>query len=229
MKRVWVTRAEPGAEATADRLIALGFDPVVAPLIETRPLPAKIDLKDVEALAFTSAAGVRVFAELSGKRNGLVFAVGQATAEAASDAGFATVISADGDVADLAHLIVEAEIDGVVLHPAAARTAGDLAADLAEAGITVRTVAVYETAPAALAAGFLDNLDNIEAALIHSPSAAAELARVLAEHPAPHMAVYGISPAALAPLAGAAIGPQFAAALPNEDALISLLAGTPHA
>jgi uroporphyrinogen-III synthase len=229
MKRIWITRAEPSAESTAVRVEALGFEAVVAPLIETRPLPAVVDLKGVEALAFTSAAGVRAFAAISRKRDGLVFAVGQATADAASDVGFATVISADGDVADLAHLIAEAEIEGVVLHPAAAKTAGDLAADLADDGISVRTLAVYETAPAELPAGFLDGLGRIDAVLVHSPSAGARLAQVLADRAAPNLAVYGISSAALAPLSGAAVGRQVAAALPNEDALISLLTETPRA
>jgi len=229
VRRIWITRAEPGAEATAGRVEALGFEAIVAPLIETRPLPASLDLKGVEALAFTSAMGVRAFAALSGKRDGLVFAVGEATAATASDAGFATVISADGDVEDLAWLIADAEIDGVVLHPAAAKTAGDLAGDLAEAGITVRTLPVYETVPADLPAGFLDGLGEIDSVLVHSPSAATELARILAGRPAPHLAVYGISPAALAPLAEAAVGRRIAAALPNEDALISLLTETPAA
>ena len=229
MKRIWITRSEPGAAATAERVEALGFEPVIAPLIETRTLPAQVDLKDVEALAFTSAAGVRAFAELSPERRRLVFTVGEATAATARQADFTTVISADGDVDDLAWLIADAEIDGVVLHPAAAKPAGDLAADLADSGVTVRTLAVYETVPAELPAGFLDGLDEIDAVLIHSPSAATRLAEILADRRAPDLAVYGISPAALAPLAGAAIGRRIAAALPNEDALISLLAETPAA
>jgi uroporphyrinogen-III synthase len=227
MKRIWITRTEPGATATAERVEDLGFEAVVAPLIETRPLPAPIDLKDVEALAFTSAAGVRAFAALSQERRRLVFTVGEATAAAAREADFTTVISADGDVEDLAGLIASAEIEGVVLHPAAAKPAGDLAGELAEDGITVRTLPVYETVPADLPAGFLDRLSELDAVLIHSPSAATRLAEILAGRAAPGLTVYGISPAALAPLADAAVGRRIAAALPNEDALISLLTETP--
>jgi uroporphyrinogen-III synthase len=36
---VWVTRARPGAEATASRLDALGIEAVVEPLLEVRPTP----------------------------------------------------------------------------------------------------------------------------------------------------------------------------------------------
>ncbi len=37
--RIWVTRAEPGAEATAARLRALGHAPLVASLLGVRLLP----------------------------------------------------------------------------------------------------------------------------------------------------------------------------------------------
>src|SRR5438093_1296853 len=38
-RKVWITRAEPGAAATAERVRALGFEPVVAPLLTLSPLP----------------------------------------------------------------------------------------------------------------------------------------------------------------------------------------------
>ena len=61
--RVWVTRAQPQAEATAARLRAMGLEAVVAPVLETRPIVgARIELTGVDALAFTSAAGVAAFA-----------------------------------------------------------------------------------------------------------------------------------------------------------------------
>ncbi|WP_392354638.1 hypothetical protein V8F63_04600 [Brevundimonas sp. LF-1] len=41
IRRVWVTRAEPGAARTADRLTALGFEPVVVPLLTLAPCPAR--------------------------------------------------------------------------------------------------------------------------------------------------------------------------------------------
>ena len=60
--RIWVTRAEPGASATAGRLRALGLDPLVSPVLEVRPLEAAIDTDGAAALAFTSANAVRAFA-----------------------------------------------------------------------------------------------------------------------------------------------------------------------
>ena len=99
MSSVWITRAEPGASATAARVRALGWEAVVAPLIEIHPLEPKIDLAGVGALAFTSAAGGRRLRRASPAERRLpVFAVGEATARAAREAGFAEVVSADGDM-----------------------------------------------------------------------------------------------------------------------------------
>ena len=40
---IWVTRTQPGAEATAGRLRAMGFDPLVAPLLEVRALDLDVN------------------------------------------------------------------------------------------------------------------------------------------------------------------------------------------
>ncbi|HET6969964.1 MAG TPA: uroporphyrinogen-III synthase, partial [Phenylobacterium sp.] len=102
-QRIWITRAQPGADATAERVRAMGHDAVVAPLLAVRPLlDVPVDLRGVAALAFTSANGVRAFADVSGERNLKVFALGAATAQAARAAGFKSVLSADGDVEALA-------------------------------------------------------------------------------------------------------------------------------
>jgi uroporphyrinogen-III synthase len=60
--RVLVTRAEPGASATARSLAAKGYAPVVEPLFALEPITA--DLPAFDALAFTSAKGVRALASL---------------------------------------------------------------------------------------------------------------------------------------------------------------------
>ena len=91
-QKIWITRAQPGADATAERVRALGHDAVVAPLLAVQVLPdVEIDLRGVAALAFTSANGVRAFADANGERGLKVFAVGAATAQAARKAGFKSV------------------------------------------------------------------------------------------------------------------------------------------
>src|ERR1700760_3247119 len=92
--KIWITRAQPGADATAERVRLMGHEPIIAPLLAVKLAPGvDVSLSGVAALAFTSANGVRAFADLSGERAIRVFAVGAATAEAAKAAGFRLVLS----------------------------------------------------------------------------------------------------------------------------------------
>jgi uroporphyrinogen-III synthase len=221
--RIWITRAEPGASRTAEKLRALGHEPVVAPLLQVQVLPGAIDLDGVGALAFTSGNGLRAFAERSADpdfgRALPVFAVGDATAAAARKAGFADVASAAGDLDALARLIVAqaGRLHGTVLAPGPREPAGDLPGALAAHGVAARPLALYETLPLAPPT----DMGLVDAALIHSPKAAERLAAVMAGAPGP--AAYCISPAAAAPLAGRPFARVEWAALPDEDSLLALL------
>ncbi|MBS0411781.1 MAG: uroporphyrinogen-III synthase [Proteobacteria bacterium] len=224
--KIWVTRSAPGAEATAARLRALGFEPVVQPLLELRPIAdARLDLTDVCAIAFTSANGVRAFAERTPERGFKVFAVGAATAEAARKARFATVLSTDGDVSALARAMAsrKRELAGVILHPGAAEPAGDLAGELAAEGLSVRSVALYETAPAPLPEGFGASIPSFKAVLLHSPKAAQALKDLLKAAPAPGLKAFGLSKAIIRPLARTPLAERAAAAAPNEESLMTLV------
>ena len=212
------------------RLRALGHTPLLAPLLETRrleptpPLPA-----GVQALAFTSANGVRAFAATWDERACPVFAVGEATARAARAKGFTSVRSADGDVAALAALIASTPLPGLVLHACARARADDLEGRLAASGCTVATLPIYETvaverlpaeASEALEAGAL------AAVLLHSPKAAAALALHLEERPAvecERLRIVGLSAACTAPLAGLRLRAVEVAARPTEGALLERL------
>lgn len=211
--KVWVTRAEPGASRTAERLRALGHEPLVAPVLEGRRLPVDIDLTGVGALAFTSGNGVRAFAELHAERGLPAYAVGEATARAAREAGFGVVISANGAVADLARTIRGGlTTDGAVLFAGAAEPAGDLIGELTAQGIPARAVAVYETIPTGARAP-----EAAEAVLIHSPRAAGLVAAI----DGLDLPAFCISRAAAAPLAG--WSRVRSATAPNEDDLLALL------
>lgn len=226
MKTVWITRARPGALATAARVLALGFEPAVAPLLVVRPLgEGAIDLAGVGAIAFTSVNAVAAFAARSPARALPVFAVGAASAAAAKDVGFAAVVSAEGDVNALAAQIAAraATFTGQVLHPAAAEPAGDLAGALAAVGIETRTLAVYETVAARLSAKFRIMIPRFHAVLVHSPKAARRLAAVLRRSAAPDLLICCLSPAAAAPMPHIDPRRLRVAAFPNEDALLNLI------
>ena len=224
--KIWITRAQPGAEATAARVRALGHAPFVAPLLAVRMVEdPQIDLAGVKALAFTSANGLRAFAQACADRSLQVFAVGAATAQAAREVGFRRVLSADGDVAALAEGIAARrnEIGGAVLHPGAAELAGDLAGALARAGVEVRALTLYDTAPTALGPDQVAGLGEVDVALVHSAKGAQALAALLAVHPQPRLKVLGLSKAVLAPLADTPLAGLTSAPFPLEAALLNLI------
>ncbi|HTX50400.1 MAG TPA: uroporphyrinogen-III synthase [Caulobacteraceae bacterium] len=223
---LWITRAQPGADATARRLEEIRLSSVVAPLLVVEPIPgAAVDLADAAAIVFTSANAVAAFAALSPERSLRVFAVGDATAGAARGERFRNVLSTQGDVHALAAALAarRRELRGVIVYPAAAEPAQDLAAALAPAGLTVRQTAVYETVAAPPPASLLARLPEIDGVLLHSAKAAGALAEVLLDHPAPHITAYCLSRQVAAPLHGADLAGVRVAPAPNEAALLALL------
>lgn len=223
IRRVWITRAEPGASRTAERLRALGFEPVVRPLLAIRYLSPTLDLGGIDAIAFTSRNGVAAFATLNPERGWPVLAVGDATAEAARVAGFASVTSAQGDVEALARLICDTHpSEATILHVAASVTAGDLASAVGS-DIKVRTIVAYEAFETGVAAP-----DPFDAVLIHSPRAARVLASALTAELAKRRVAVVISEAAAAPLAGLGFGDVRIADQPNDASLTAAL-GKPGA
>jgi len=224
---VWITRAEPGATATAERVAAMGHRPVDAPLLRIEPLPeVAIDLGGVAALAFTSANGVRAFAALEPRRDLRVFAVGAGTTAAAKAAGFRAVLSAEGDVGALAGRIAarKAELRGAVLHPAAAEPAGDLVRTLTAEGVEARSLPLYDSVVVAPPAATLDALETIDVALLHSPKAARALATLLGGRDLPGLRLLCLSAAVARPLARAKGREVGHGPFPIEAALLNLLA-----
>lgn len=229
---VWVTRAEPGASATASRLRERGCKVLVAPLLRIRRLavaPEDLDrdLDGATAIVFTSTNGVSAFADLSPARNGPVFAVGDTTAQAARDAGFNAVESADGDVKALAALILSRRAGraGDILYVGAAEPAGDLTGVLAAGGVNLRSRAVYASEPVAPSEETLEGLSDLDLVLVHSPRAGRILAEILAAHPTPTLKALCISPAVAETLTNAGLAQVIAAPFPVESALLDLING----
>lgn len=227
--RIWVTRTQPEAEATAGRLRALGHAPLTAPVLEVRELPGEIDLRRVGALAFTSRNGVAAFAARHADRSLPVFAVGASTEAAARGSGFADVVSGDGDVLALAELIAARHdpARGHILHPSAAEPAQDLAGALRRRGVKARRQPLYETVPLPLAKAVAAALSaepvEIDAVLAHSPRAARRLAELLEGRADTRgLIALCISPAAAEPLAGLDLQEIRVAQFPNEASLLKL-------
>lgn len=224
--RVWVTRTLPGARDTAERLRALGYEPVVQPLLEVRPIAGAMlkapPADGIAALALTSPNGV---AALSGHVPAYAhlpaFAVGDTTATAAREAGFRNVSSASADIHALARLIAAKAPHGTVFAPGAALPAGDLPALLPDR--TIIRLPVYETVEtqAPIPA-------SVDIALVHSPRAGKALAALLETTPTP-MQVVAISEAAAKPLAALGCAHITVADHPDEEAVLRALGNSQSA
>ncbi|MGB3625490.1 MAG: uroporphyrinogen-III synthase [Henriciella sp.] len=147
-----IARAEPGASQTAARLKKMGLTPILSPAIELgardEPLP---DLAAYSGLIFTSANGVRFFAEASSERGLPAWCVGPATASEAVREAFSPVHQSSGDAHDLAHFIAHhwsEDRPKRLLHIANAAAKGVVKEALGEEGFEVDFVPLYEARPA---------------------------------------------------------------------------------
>lgn len=209
-----ILRPEPGASETAARARRLGLEPVVAPLFAIRPLPWNPpDPRAFDAVLLTSANAARhAGAALAGFLGLPCWAVGEATAAAAREAGFADVRTGPSDGA----AITQAALAAGVRH--ALHLHGREHVPLSRPGLIVEGRAVY----AAEAVTSLPEAARIRAeavALIHSPRAGALFAKLATER-------QGIALAAIGPAAAAAAGAGWAevavAAEPRDEALLEL-------
>ena len=175
---ILVTRASPGAEETAERLEVLGYRPVLSPaisIVSLSPQPA-VDLSGVDGLVFTSANGVRAFAEVSEDRSRRAWCVGPATEAAAGEAGFADTRCAHGDADMLVEFILARPAGkGTLLHVANDAATGKVVERLNAAGRSARFLALYTTQPTAelspeVIAAFRSG--KIQGVLVHSAKGA---------------------------------------------------------
>lgn len=222
--RVAVTRSSPHAEATAERVRALGAEPVLAPLLMIAPQAFDSDVAGAQALVFTSANGVFAFAAANGNRAMNVLAVGDTTAQAARDAGFGAVRSAAGDVDALAAL-TKANLDpaaGPLIHFSGAHVAGDLQGVLRDAGFAYQRRIAYEAiAATTLPEVFRQSLDVV---LFHSARAAATFAALGAPN-AQNLVASCLSEAVAEAARVTAWKQLIVAPTPREEALLAATLG----
>ncbi|MFT7371047.1 MAG: uroporphyrinogen-III synthase [Octadecabacter sp.] len=136
---VLVTRPETDAQRFVDVLRAISgpFIAINSPAFENETLFAKIP--EFNTAIFTSQAGV-VHAPSGNGRP--AFCVGDATANAATDAGYVS-ISAGGSADDLVALILRQRPDDALLHIRGEITHGDIAKRLNETGLYCQEVVAY--------------------------------------------------------------------------------------
>jgi uroporphyrinogen-III synthase len=229
LKRVLITRPEPGASETAARLTALGLFPIVAPVLSI--IHRNVRPPDqLAATLLTSRNAVQACPP--SLHDHPVFAVGAATAAQAKKTGFSRVFSADGDATALATLVANtlAPQDGTLFLPTAQRQGGELAASLRQRGFRVLRRVAYEavsveTLPQA-AAGALRQ-GELAAAMFFSGETSRHFVRLLRAAELGE-AVRDVEAVSISERAAVALRSLpwrriCVAAKPNQDAMLALL------
>ena len=233
--RILVTRPEPDGERTAAKLRARGCEVMLAPLLRVETVDA--DLDGVwHAVAVTSVDALRAIADhpaLEALLERPAYAVGGRTADAALAQGFENVISAGGDVSDLARVMkTHLRAGARVLYLAGDDRSGDLAGDLAAAGVDVTTRVVYRavalaTFPSdvgeALTVGWLEGVLHFSRRSAATYLDCAAVAGITESALAP--VHYCLSQQVAQPLEAAGARAVRVATAPNEAALIGLIIG----
>ncbi len=193
-KRVLVTRAAHQAGKLSEGLRALDAEPVEVPVLEIQP-PSSIEsldralrsLDSYDWLILTSANTIRALQERSAvlglslrSKTGLnVAAVGEATATAARNAGFAVSLVPENYVAEALVACLEGQAAGKKILLARAEVARDVIPDaLWAVGATVDVVDAYRNAMPEAAPRLLREAlaKGIDAATFTSSSSATHLA-----------------------------------------------------
>lgn len=168
---VVVIRPEPGCSVTTEAARAGGLDARAFPLFRIRPRgwePAAAE--EVDALLLGSANALRYGGESLGRfRDKPVYAVGEATAEAARGAGFRVAHVGTGGL--------QAVLDTIAGPMRLLRLAGEEHVPLhASAGVTLETRIVYAAEPVPMPPGLVELLREGAVVLLHSAAAARHFA-----------------------------------------------------
>jgi uroporphyrinogen-III synthase len=160
--RVLVTRPLPDGERTAATLRGRGYDVLVAPLMQVKPIAADL-AGEWSAVIISSANALRAIdaPQIASLTKLPLFAVGQRSADAAREVGFRDVRSANGDARDLIRLVAsQADTSATSLYLAGEDRAADLESELGKGGVRVRTVTVYKNVTLGYPPELVDALRN---------------------------------------------------------------------
>ncbi len=179
-----ITRPADRGAAFAEAVRGQLSDPprvVIAPLVRIACLAPPPDLAPDATVLFTSASAVGCLGAGFEARGRRAFCVGARTAEAAMAAGF-DAVSADGDAAALADLVLRSRPSGPLVHLRGEHAAADLARHLTEAGLPTAEHVLYRQEDVAMdaAAAALLAAPGRVVAPVFSPRGARRLAAVAA-------------------------------------------------
>lgn len=222
MTDLLIVRPQPGADESVAKASAFGLVAVAAPLFTVTALPWNVpDPDDFDAVLMTSANAARHGGDALRPLISLpCYAVGEATAAAAREAGFQRVITGDRD-GDAALALAAKDGRRRILH-----LCGRDHKAIEKPGLSISRRPVYAVEILdGLPDPALDALRQGAAILLHSPRAAAHFAGLVdkAELARSGMVLVAISEAA-AEAAGEGWRARHSAAAPRDEALLELAA-----
>jgi uroporphyrinogen-III synthase len=231
--RILLTRPAADAERTAAALRTRGHDVILAPLLHIEILSDFLGAGPWSAILVTSANAVRAIARHPRRdelRGVPVFTVGKHSAQDMRKAGFTGVISADGNVTDLANLVAaRMKPRAPLLYLAGEERSGDLTGMLRARNFTVHTALAYravvaENLPRHAADALAAGIDGVLHFSRRSADAYVNAARNagLLEDALTKPAHFCLSARVAEPLAQAGAANVRIAVRPEEAALIEL-------
>lgn len=214
MRKLLLLRPEPGLSASAERAQALGLEVIARPLFRAEPVEwSAPDPAAFDAMLLTSANAVRLGGTALATLKDLpVHAVGQATAEAAREAGFDVRTIGNSNAADLLAALPR----NVKLLHVAGEDHSHVGNRPIERRIAYRSAAIAEPG--------LPPVDGLVAA-IHSPRASKRLAELVTDRARTAIAAIG---RAAAEACGQGWERIEIAEEPNDNSLLALAAGLCH-
>jgi uroporphyrinogen-III synthase len=235
MRRILVTRPEPGASSTAQKLHQMGYEPVVLPLTRIESLHAdeQIDPAAFAAIAVTSPNAARHVPPSMARNLADLpcYAVGKTTGAVSRAVGLNVIDETAGDAAGLRRIIAKQVEPGSNILVLCGRVRRDiLDRGLIEDGFHPRLIEIYDTLPTQPAAEVVGSVlggTPIDVVLLYSAFAADEFTRLL-ERMEDHAIIQTASFIAISERIRSHLPASFAdriivAAEPNEEAMLSLL------
>lgn len=216
--RLLVIRPQPGADATAARIVAAGHEALLMPLFAVEPVPWEApSAKDYNAILLTSANAVREAGpQLAALADLPAYAVGKVTAAAAEQAGLRVTLSGTAGVEELVRGLKEVRVVWLA--------GEDHSAFTVPASVEVDLRVVYRSAALSVTSGFNGVVMQADHVLLHSARAAERFSKLVTEHRLDQAA---ISIAALSENIAVAAGDGWesihVAHEPTEAALLSCL------
>lgn len=219
--KLLVIRPRPGADATALRAQASGFEVAVVPLFAIEPVAWEMpQAGDYDALMLTSGNAVRQAGDgLYALKHLPTFVVGTATARAVEHAGLAIQAVGDAGVDAILSIIRAAGHNRTLWLAGEERTDASV-----PVGMTVDAHTVYRSAMLPEPADFADIIASCGAVMLHSPRAASRFASICQAHGINRgqVTIAALS-AAIAESAGSGWQEVIVAPQPNDAALLSQL------